>query len=413
MLKTKKGNWYLKLKEDLTLSIEYRGENKWRFRIRFEGRNYSLKYFSEKPPKLDKNGKLPVDKNGETIYPADVKREHSAFEVDVQRGEIGLNGNMTFEEFCELYTNEYVKLLEGATQAATQNLIDNHFLPYFKNMKIDTIKTIDIQMFFNKKSEEEYEPGKKYKASSLDTMHSKLKAIFNKMIEWNLLKENPCKKIKYEKPLKCNHIQIYDEKQLSTLMKAIDNLDNLFYKFVFSIALFGGFREGEMHALTIKDIDFKENSVNINKQYTTTHLENKVRKQGIKHKTKSPNSTRVTYLPMFLMKIIHDYIKSMPYVPPGGYLFWNFERKKIYDKSAINYAFKEFLKRNDLPHISVHKLRDLNATMLIKSGSDVVDVAKQLGDTVKTVSDVYIRDIKESRKKSMVNLENYKKDIAN
>lgn len=57
------------------MSIENRGESKWRFIIRKDGINYTMNsYESEK----------------------EAENEHKKFEADVMRGNIGYNENMKF-----------------------------------------------------------------------------------------------------------------------------------------------------------------------------------------------------------------------------------------------------------------------------------------------------------------------------
>lgn len=385
------------------MSIEYRGENKWRFRVTFEGRQYSDKYFSIKQPKTNNKGKI--------IIPTDVEKAHNTFIVDVQRGEIGFNGTMTFGEFIKLYKAEYLSTLEGSTQISNNSIIKNHFLPTFENLKLNDIKTIDIQVFFNKKVNEKSKKDKVLSLKMIDKMYKQLRAIFNKAIAWGIIETNPCKNINIPKPIKRNLTQIYSQNELCNLISAINNLDNLMYKAFFSLSLFGGFRKGEVLALTINDLDFKENSVNINKQVTTYPNEDGIEKQEVKYKTKSHNSFRKVYLPVTAMANVKEYLQSMPHMF-NKYLFWNFERNKLYNNTTVWYAFRKFLIENDLSIIKLHDLRHLNATMLINNNVNVVAVARSLGDTVRTVSDTYVHDIEEVRKEAADTLDKYINNLA-
>ena len=53
---------------------------------------------------------------------------------------------------------------------------------------------------------------------------------------------------------------------IKKLMHIIENVDNLMHKCIFTIALYSGLREGEILSLTIKDIDSKNNCIDVSKQ---------------------------------------------------------------------------------------------------------------------------------------------------
>jgi len=124
------------------LSIEYRGENKWRFRITYDGRSYSKNYITINNPKVDNKSK--------PIIPREVKSAHDEFKVDIGRNEIGTNQNMKFFDLAQLCYDEYFKKeCKASTQTNYKNCLNNHIVSYFGTMKISSIKAIDIQKFIN------------------------------------------------------------------------------------------------------------------------------------------------------------------------------------------------------------------------------------------------------------------------
>lgn len=381
------------------MSIEHRKDNHWRFRVRFEGRNYTQKYFSEKPPKM---------KDGKPIIPAEVEKAHNAFIVDVQRGMFGHNENMTFKDFCDLYINEYImQQLAGASQYRKIGFINKHFIPYFNDIPLNKIKPIDIQQFFNAKQKEEncIHKGETLSARTLDCLFNDIRALFNKAVAWDIIKESPVKNINIPKYKKNNLTQILTTDELKRLILAIDDLPLSFNKLMLSIALYGGLRKGEILGLKVKDIDFSNNSININKQYAVK-FENNVVTRDVKDTTKSSNSTRIVYLPQKVMNYIKDYIRLMKFTD-NVFLMYNVIEKKIYSHNTANLFLTKFLIKNNLPKIRFHDLRHLNATMLINNGVNIAAIAKHLGDTVKTVSSVYVHDIEDVRKEAAKNLEKF------
>ena len=65
---------------------------------------------------------------------------------------------------------------------------------------------------------------------------------------------------------------------------------------------------------------------------------------------------------------------------------WN---GKAIHPDMVSGWFSRFLKRHSLPHISVHGLRHMNATLLIAGGSVLRTVSKRLGHSNMTPQRIY------------------------
>lgn len=62
---------------------------------------------------------------------------------------------------------------------------------------------------------------------------------------------------------------------------------------------------------------------------------------------------------------------------------------------SVSRWFERFCARNDLPKISLHKLRHTSASILIESGASITTVSQRLGHSqISTTLDVYSHQIK-------------------
>ena len=62
---------------------------------------------------------------------------------------------------------------------------------------------------------------------------------------------------------------------------------------------------------------------------------------------------------------------------------------------TVTSHFREFIKKTDLPQITVHSLRHTNATLMIANGTDLKTVSKRLGHaSVSTTGNIYTHAIK-------------------
>ncbi len=361
------------------MSIENRGENKWRFRIRKDGINYSMNYYG-------------TEKQAE--------QEHKKFEVDVMRGNIGYNENMKYKDLVQLVYDEYVINLRASTQAAFLSIASNHLLVEFGNMSLSKIKPIHVQKFINKLT---------LKPSTINSIYKELNKTFNKAVEWGIIKDNPCRNIKTAKIKRKNYEELLSNNDIKKLVQAINDSTPIF-KVIFSIALYTGMRQAEILALHISDINFDDNTINVSKQNARVIDENNkiVRKIA---DTKTDNSVRKIIAPDFLMNIIKSYINNLKIIPKDGELFYNVAENKIYSREWIVTKFKILLIENNIPHIRFHDLRHLYATMALNSGVNIVSVARTMGDTIETVLANYTHGIEDLQKKATYNFEEYIKNL--
>jgi integrase len=359
------------------MSIENRGENKWRFRVRKDGINYSMNFYGSE---------------------REAEQEHKKFEVDVMRGKIGYNENMKFSELAQLVLDEYIKPnLKANTEAIYVSLVNNHLLEPFGDMKISSIKPLHIQKIINEKA-------KTLKPTTISVIYAQANKIFNKAVQWGILSANPCKGIKLPKVKRTNYRELLSNTEINKLIQIINN-QPILYKTVYSIALYTGMRQGEILGLSISDIDFEEKTINVNKQYGRVYIDGKLKRHTID--TKTENSVRKIYVPDFLLVILKQYIESMKIRSTEDILFYNQKNNKTYDRDYITEKFRKLLKDNNLPQIRFHDLRHLYATMAINSGINIVAVARTLGDTIETVLKNYTHGIEEEQQKATYNFEKY------
>lgn len=376
------------------MSIEYRGENKYRFRVRKEGINYSQNFIHE----YDKP--LSEKEINEKNYPKAVTDAHKQFEVDVMRENIGYNENMKFLELSQVVLDEYVRPnLRANTEILYISLVNNHLAPAFGDKSISKIKPLYIQKLLNEKA-------KTLSPHTVRGMYRELNKIFNKALEWKLIISNPCKKIKLPKIPKTNYRELLSNEDITKLIAAINN-QPLMYKTIFSIALYSGMREGEILALHMKDI--KDDSISITKQYGLIIDEGKRKREIVD--TKTENSDRIAYIPNFLTEVIKEYVSSLKIVSKDGIMFYNKNTKKPYTRKMIVQNFDEMLIANNIPDIRFHDLRHLYATIALNSGASIISVAKNMGDTIETVLKNYTHGIEEEQQKAAYDFEEYIKKI--
>ena len=69
--------------------------------------------------------------------------------------------------------------------------------------------------------------------------------------------------------------------------------------------------------------------------------------------------------------------------------------------------FGKFIKRSNLPHVTLHSLRHTNATLMIAEGTDVCTVSKRLGHAnTATTLNIYTHALKTKDREAADKLDN-------
>lgn len=349
------------------MSIENRGENKWRFRIRKDGQSYSMNFYGTEKEAI---------------------KEHKKFEVDILRGDVGLNENMKFGELAQKVLDEYVRTkLKYRTQEIYKQNYNLHILPVFGNMKIGSIKPYTLQKFFN-------DMAKQYKPLTVEKAATVISVTFEKAVAWGFIKESPYSHIELPKKERKNMNELLSMDQIEKLFAYYDTETNLLHKSAFYLAACCGMRNSEIRALEETDIDFINGVISVNKQDGEYINEFGQLVTG-DTTTKTESSVRKIYAPDLVMDCINQYIKSMPFKNAKGKLFFNAQTGKPITKHCLSKRFKTVAFGLGLPEdFRFHDLRHLHATLLINSGATSASVAKRMGHSkITTTLDTYTHSI--------------------
>lgn len=152
---------------------------------------------------------------------------------------------LTFKELFDKYINDYAK----HNNISWQDTIDevNRHAKRFYSMKISTISKTDIQEWFI-----ELTKLGKYAANKA---LARLKAIFNKAIEWELINVNPTFGIKKHKEKSRDRYLIREE--IARFFKALKEESQIMQDFIL-VALFTGARKDNILTMGWEHISFTD-----------------------------------------------------------------------------------------------------------------------------------------------------------
>lgn len=272
--------------------------------------------------------------------------------------------------------------------------------------------------------------GKKggYAKASVAKIKNIISAILRSAVEWELIDQNPCQKVRIPSiPNTADHIKYFTPEQTSAFLeyiekpytvkvkghKRVDDTGKPYsvndyeiqkkipeqIKILFNLAIYGGFRKGELLALKFSDINFETCSIQISKSVTVQNGEQ------VCKCPKTKTSMRSVSIPRTLIERIARLRDDRAthrafYKEDWKGDDWLFI---AHDGSMMNYstpyqAFHDAILRynaerdlkDQLPVISFHDLRHTSATLLISTHQDIATVSKRLGHAHTSVTlDIY------------------------
>ncbi len=209
---------------------------------------------------------------------------------------------------------------------------------------------------------------------------------------YNIMAVNPARGITFREERGPKIIRAFTRSELSKLMVLLEHKP--LCRLVAILAANTGMRFGEIAGLPWDAINWAEQTITIRQQYASIGP----RKMGVTL-CKTRNSNRTIPASPAVLKALADWRQDQP-LNLSGTVFPLDKMRNVHVK--LNRII-----RSHFPGRSIHALRHTFATLLLSETGDINLVAHILGDTVTTVSEVYVNytaDIHQKAAEAMAGL---------
>lgn len=393
-----------------------------------------------------------------------IKKLALEYENELKKVDL-VNADIPLRDFTQKWFNEYAKQnLEQTTIDFYRRELNNKILPALGHKKLHTITPLNILSYLNNLLEDgvrlDGKPGG-YSDRTIKNNWLILSSIFQQAVYWQVLPDNPCRKVKVPKnknnklkDFSEQSIKYFDEAQALTLLEIVNDevvryrsqerslridsktpenlihVNPLKYKVAIHIALFCGLRNGEILGLTWDNIDYKNKTITVNKVRAWTDDDGMITKSP-----KTESSNRTISIPDSVLDLLKEYQleqekeidnlgelwDSKWYKTP--WLFTQWDGKGMYLQTISKWLKKVITKYNKaimddedikdehkasylLPVLSIHKLRHTSATLLIGNNTDIRTVSARLGHSLtSTTMDIYVHGLQSVDRKASDTLE--------
>ena len=332
----------------------------------------------------------PADGMNKKQIEKELQKQAILFEDKCMKGQV--TANIKFQDFAEQWFEEYAKLNLRNTSYERMKQLTVRVYPAIGHLRLDKITSRHIQQFINDLALN----GKSLKngrpLSRKTAVHhlSFISDVFSYAVKMEMLTDNPCKRVTVPKGEK-KEKDIYTLEEVAQLFQLLETAP-LKYRTFFTLAIYSGFRRGEMLGLEWKDIDFENNIISI--KGTSNYTASK----GIyTDTTKTKKSQRSLKFPQSVMDLLREYkaeqdeerIKLGTKWQDYDRLFVKWDGRPMNNNTPY-FWLKEFCEENNFRFCDIHSLRHFYASALINEGVDAATVSGALGhSTITTTTSIY------------------------
>ena len=352
----------------------------------------------------------------------------AAFEKRFFKGAYYTGAKMTFEEAVEEWKASETTELSVRTREDYEAIVEKHLMPKFRKEKIDRINTHMCQQFIIDLTAN---------GLSRETI-KKIRFVFKSILSYckrlKLIQENPIEDTKISKKRHVEKLHVFTQEQARRFLSDALNMEYKVqvpessrivqgksysvsayehkkphiiadqWKICFSLLMVGGFREGELVALTWGDIDEETGRIHVSKSISKTKSQGQIVK-GPKTDAGNrdvPVSPALIDCLMVWKEKQKAECRSLGTAWKGQSLR-NFDKQNVFikadgsrmDHDSPGKKFKKILVAYNkrvpddlkLPEIRLHDLRHTCTSLLISSReADIESIAKVLGHKDKAVT---------------------------
>lgn len=324
--------------------------------------------------------------------------QNAARTVEMKKSQVGIskeNENITFVNYFKKWVQTYKY---GRYDQVTQNKyksIINFLTSHFGQTKLKNITKFDYQKMLDTYAQNHV----KTSVSRLNgAIRTSLKdALERQIIHIDFTRDAVISSSKKSKDIKYFEIdEAYKIRHYCLTHASIYAIT----RYEIALALATGMRYGEVSGLTWNDIDFKNNTININKTYDYKY------RSGFKP-TKTPSSVRLLNVDPTTMKLIKhlkieqaEIFLKQDYKNKDNMVFRNALHQIPSDVSA-NSALKSIQKKfniKDGNYLTFHALRHTHASILIARDVSLEYVSARLGHSSTLItSKTYVHLLKDRK----------------
>lgn len=320
----------------------------------------------------------------------EVKDKLEKLKGNIQNNTFVDTNKITFGQWLYNWLNVTIKAtVKDTTWLIYKNLIEKHITPELGGVRLQLLRTRDIQKLYNKKMKSGRCDGKEGGLSSktIKHMHQVIRGALDQAVKEGFISNNVADAAKTPK-LVIKEMKTFTIEQVREFLEFTKNNKryNRYYAAYF-LEVYTGLRRGEILGLRNKDIDFEKKTITVVQQLVKVGSKNYLREL----KTES-SQNRVIAVPDEVIKVLKEHQKNkteeykllgyddikIKHEMKEGLVFTNELGYIIQPRNFVR-NFKAALKAAGLPDLRFHDMRHTFVVLSLQQGVDIKTIQSDLG----------------------------------
>jgi len=279
---------------------------------------------------------------------------------------------LTVSEYLERWLSDTARYqVAASTYGRYERTVRNHFLPFFKRLRLREVSVVHVRALKARKLEEGMHP------NTVGVMQGVLSAALNQAVYDGLIPANPCARVKKAAARGKAQVRSLSQEDASRLLDAARDTQ---VEALITLALRTGMRQGELAALRWEDLDLEGPRPSIivrrsadtrTKTVVTPTKTGEERTVGIGPRT-------VEVLKAHRARQLEERMAATSWEDPG-WVFPN-TRGKVRRRDSVMRSLRGLLSEAGLPaDVRFHDLRHTAGTHALRRGRPIHEVPKMLG----------------------------------
>lgn len=298
------------------------------------------------------------------------KVEQAVYDIT---GEVPESNDISFSVWAEKVLESLKGTVKGSTyELHYRNTIEKHLIPHFKNARMNRIRQIDVQNYFNKLQDA-------YSLETLKVHKMVLHKIFEAAIQNDIINKNPCDNIRLKSTVPKQDKHTYTEEECDLVLQYAATHP---YGLEITLLLSYGISRSELLGIKWTDIDADELTLHIQRGVAEVKNPTTGKVEVVVGDLK--NDFRERTIP--ITKSVMDRIQTQPRT--CEYMFgnqagkpqcpsnWRRRRYNVFMRDMHKFYEEQGI---DIPVLTPHELRHTRASLWVNGGANLFAVANVLG----------------------------------
>ena len=305
--------------------------------------------------------------------------------------------DLTLSDWLELWMENIVRPTRAETTVyGYQKIIDNHINPALGDIPLLKLTPMDIQQYYI-----QVQQSANLSSNTLRRHHDLLTSSLRSAVRQDKLLLSPMDKVEPPRPQR-KEASYYRPEELKRLYTLLEGHPlELCAKLAGSL----GMRREEICGLKWESIDFQRQLLFVREARTAFGA------TVVQKETKTRSSVRTLFMPDDVVRLLQAERVRQEKLLQEGRLKDQSEHVVLdhkglpYSPNALSLAFTRFVRKNDLPRVTLHGLRHSFATVASFQGVPLFDIGKALGHaTPATTGKIYTHLVDHTHEDTLIKL---------